>query len=90
MHFQQELLGLDVCAACSTVERPIALNTTLLWDISGIEGKKEQVEHEEQVQEADQDEQMKSWKIRMRTLEQCGRWQVKEASQSKQEAVQKP
>ena len=73
LHQKKELLGLDVCAACSAVGRPIALNTTLLWDVSGVEGEKEQAEHEQQVKEGDQDEQMKSWKMRMRTLEQCGR-----------------
>ena len=73
LHQKKELLGVDACAACSAVELPIALNTTLLWDVSGVEGKKEQVEQEEQVKEGDQGEQMKSWKMRMRTLEQCGR-----------------
>jgi len=55
------------------VELHIALNTTLLWDISGTEGKKEQVEREEQVKEVDLVKQIKSWKMRMKTLEQCGR-----------------
>ena len=67
LHQKKELLGVDACAACSDVEQPIAPNTTLLWDVSGVEGEKGQVEHEEQVQEVDQDEQMKSWKMRMKT-----------------------
>ena len=70
---QKELLEGDVYAACSAVELHIALNTTLLWDVYGTEGKEEQVEQEEQVHKVDLVKQMKSWKMRMKTLEQCGR-----------------
>jgi len=72
-HQKKELLEGDVCAACSAVELHVALNTTLLWDIYGAEGEEEQVEQEEQVHEVDLVELMKSWKMRMKTLEQCGR-----------------
>jgi hypothetical protein len=44
LHQKIELLEKDVCAACSTVGLPIALNITLLWDISGAEGEMEQVQ----------------------------------------------
>jgi len=73
LHQKKELLEGDACAACSAVELHIAPNTTLLWDVYGAEGEEEQVEQEEQVHEVDLVEQMKSWKMRMKTLEQCGR-----------------
>ena len=73
LHQKMELLEEDVCAACSAVGLPIALNTTLPWDVSGVEGEKGQVQRREQAQERDLDRRMKSWWMRMKTLEQCGR-----------------
>ena len=81
---------MDACAAYSTMELPIALNTTLLWDVSGIEGEREQGEQDKQVQEVNLVQQMRNWKVEMKKLEQCRRWQVKEVLQDKQEAIQKP
>jgi hypothetical protein len=46
-----ELLEEDVCAACSAVGLPIALNTTLLWDVGGTEDEKEQVQSQNQDQQ---------------------------------------
>ena len=64
---------MDACAACNTVELPIALNTTLLWDISGVKGEKEQGEQDEQVQEVNLMQQMRNWKVEMKKLEEYGR-----------------
>jgi hypothetical protein len=46
-----ELLEEDVCAACSAVGLPIALNTILLWDVGGAEGEKEQVQSQDHGQQ---------------------------------------
>jgi len=54
LHQKKELLEGDVCAACSAVELQIALNTTLLWDVSGTEGEKEQVHEVDLVDANDQ------------------------------------
>ena len=47
-------------SVCSAVLLPIALNTTPLWDVSGVEGEKEQVQRWEQAQQGDLDQRMKS------------------------------
>jgi len=41
---RKELLEVDACGACNAMGQPIALNTTHLWDVSGVEGEKEQVQ----------------------------------------------
>ena len=51
LHQKMELLEEDVCAACSAVGLPIALNTTLLWDVGGAEDEKEQVQSQNQDQQ---------------------------------------
>jgi hypothetical protein len=42
LHQIKAQLAGDSSSAYSTGALPIALNTTLLWDVSGIEGKKVQ------------------------------------------------
>jgi hypothetical protein len=42
LHQMKELLEEDALVACSAAELPIAPKTTLLWDVSGIEGEKVQ------------------------------------------------
>ena len=44
LHQRVELLEEVVCAVCSAVVLPIALNTTLLLDVGGTEGEIEQVQ----------------------------------------------
>ena len=57
-----ELLEEGVCAAWSDVELPIALNTTLLWDVGGAEGKMEQVRQRAQEdQQLNLSERMMNW-----------------------------
>ena len=89
LHQMKALLAEGFSSVCSAVVLPIALNTTLLWDVSGVEGEKEQVQRWEQVQEGDLDHRMRSCWMMMKTLEQCGILQVKEVTESEQEAVQK-
>ena len=66
------LLAEGSSSVCSAVVLPIALNTTLLWDISDVEGEKGQVQRWEQAQERDLDHRMKRCWMTMKTLEQCG------------------
>ena len=42
LHQMKALLAEGSSSVCSTVVLPIALNTTLLWDVSGVEGRKVQ------------------------------------------------
>ena len=70
-HQMKVLLARGSSSVCSTVVLPIAQNTTALWDISGTEGEKGQVQRREQAQEEDLGWRMKSWWMRMKTLGQC-------------------
>ena len=54
------LLAQGFSSVCSAVVLPIALNTTLLWDVSGVEGEKEQVRQWEQAEQGDLDQRMRS------------------------------
>ena len=57
-----ELLEEGVCAACSVVELPIALNTTLLLDVGGAEGEMEQVRQRAQEEhQLNLSERMMNW-----------------------------
>ena len=55
LHQMKALLAEGSSSVCSTVVLPIALNITLLWDVSGVEGEKGQVQRWEQAQEQDLD-----------------------------------
>jgi len=48
------------------VELTIALHTTLLWDVSGIEGERGQLGQQEQVVEVSLEQWMKSWWTEMK------------------------
>ena len=82
LHQMKALLAEGSSSVCSAVVLPIALNITLLWDVSGVEGEKEQVQQWEQVQEGDLDHRMKSCWMTMKTLGQCGILQMKEVTES--------
>jgi hypothetical protein len=79
-------------SACTAVGLPIALYTTPLWDVCGVEGERELGQQQEQVREVDWAQWKMTWWTQVKKLGQYKRWLVKEGSwreQSEQEAVQK-
>ena len=60
LHQMKVLLAEGFSSVCSAVVLPIALNTTLLWDVSGVEGEKGQVQRWEQAEQGDLDQRMRS------------------------------
>ena len=89
LHQRMELLEEDVCAVCSAVVLPIALSTTPLWDIYGAEGKREQVQSQDQGQQLNLGQRRMNWSTEMQSQEQYERCWVKEVSGSAQVVVQK-